>query len=179
MSNTKLNPEQIVSTRLSELGYRHSRIPKPEQRLGKTPDFRIFDRGGRPFGYVEVKTITGGNDRGGLSEDQGAQRLADRIVTASRQLNAPTDSHLRCRILAIVNQDDQLDVYDMIGLLRNRMIHFPDYPVAPPLCANRYRRLQTAFARIDRFLWIDDGFDTTYLICRNAARVDVLGRTTD
>lgn len=165
-----MDSEEQTGRYLAEFGLRAGRFGKTEVGRGRTPDFRVFDAGGRLAFYCEVKTIQGGSQferdvnealskgavygpTGGSGRDTGQSRIADRIREAVKQFNAVNPQREYPNVLAIVNTNDEID-FTYLRAAVTGCEYSASGPV-PMFQGISEGRICQDKLRIDLYLWFD------------------------
>jgi len=158
--------ETCVEELLRGYGLRTERFSKDEMRLGRTPDFKVFNEDRFKF-YCEVKTIDydkwldnklsevpSGVIAGGLRPDPVFNRIVDDIHTAIKQFDAVNPNLLFPNVLAIVNHDSICGIHDLWSVLTGCFIGEggkADY-IYPQYSEGKIREEKQ---RIHLYIWVD------------------------
>ncbi len=157
--------EDVVATFLHRFALRCVRPTKQERRIGKTPDFRVFDGDVFKF-FGEVKSVRGddalrrplANSRSGSvmveRPDPAFNRLTADVHDAVKQFNAVNRDRSRPNVLAFVNLEDMSDFGDVLAVVTG------DFFASDGTRQAIYRtyshgRMRADQRSIDMILWLD------------------------
>jgi hypothetical protein len=163
--------ERRVSEYLSSLGLTTRQFDKTERRLGRTPDFRVYDDTRLLF-YCEVKSLHY-RDEAGL--DDGANRLEfvrvpslreriyDRLATyvhnAVKQFDAVNAGVLIPNVIAFVNGDSRCRFDDIRTVITDTSFARDDGNSRPDHSdvSQARSRIHDERRRIHLYVWFEDG----------------------
>lgn len=159
--------EQFAGDYLTKLSLRPERFSKQEMRLGKTPDYRVFQRSDL-VAYCEAKHVQ--NDDwleeqlkgtrplqivGGPRPDPIPNRLTSHIHTAHKQFIAVNPNHDLPNILVLANSDRACTFHgDLIGVLTGNF-YSEGGSVEPVFEQFSSGRIKYEKATIDLYVWWD------------------------
>lgn len=159
--------EEKVKHYLEERGFTVERFTKTETRIGKTPDFRVFRKGGGLF-YCEVKSspedrwfgeqIDGAAPNelaGGARNDPIFSRLTKDIHEAAKQFDAVNKDQGHPNVVARVNHDDMCGFNDLLGILTGNF-YANDGTAHPIYRQFSHGRIKDEKGKVHLFIWIDD-----------------------
>lgn len=156
--------EELSAQFLRDKGFEVDRIN--EDRLSKTPDFRLFWQG-KLVAYCEVKTfehdvwldkmldsVRPGELAGGVRNDPIYNRIANAIHTATSQLVNANPNHEALNILVLVNRDKQAKYQDLVSVTTGK---------SDPLAGIHDKtheqfsegRIREEKYKIDLYVWLD------------------------
>lgn len=140
------------------------RIKKSKGRQARAPDLELLSDG-RSIGWCEVKSRQAADWRaiyddnelyavGDQGKDPTFNSLAKYVLTAHDQLTSVDPQHESCWVVAIVNHDNRVDVYDFRETLIGDFFG-TDGRRSPTMKGVSEGALRTVKFDVDLYLWFD------------------------
>jgi hypothetical protein len=147
-----MNSEDEAKDFLEELGLRIECFSKEEQRVGKTPDFKLYLEGDFAF-FCEVKESEQ-NEREGAFNDPAFNRLTAHIHKACKQFKSVNPNHSELNVLLIKNNDRLCEFNDLIGIITGN-IYCTDGTHSKIYGNYSDGRMKDDLEEIDLIIWLD------------------------